>query len=749
MRPRSPLRLLGFLLCASLLPLLAPARHAPAVHAQAPESATICQVQATGGDSPMLDSTRVVTGIVTADLIETATGGFFMEHPACDGNAATSDGILVFTFQETDVAVDVGQVVEVTGAVEEYYGMTQLKVDRSAALGVKVLGEGDALPATVLDPPADVQEALAYMEAREGMFVTLPAARVVGATNAYGDAYVVPAESGIERIWRGQEDGRRIGLITPPFGWRALDHGDLLTGVEGGLNYTFSNYKITVSNDFAQESVGREPPVAAPAGPEELTIASYNVENLFDTIDTPGHDDIRNTPSEAEYPLQLARRARSIKDFLGAPDLIAVQEVESTIALADLAAEPQLADLGYDSVLVEGPDVRGIDVGFLWKTDKLRLVDHRAAQKCQPRKPWSDGPDKPCTLPDGGSGWMLYSRPPMVARFAIVGRDAEITLINNHFKSKGGGDQETTPERTAMARHTLDLLAIEKAARPDVPVIVLGDLNEFPEREPIRTLLDPGSLVDLFTRLEDRDYSYIFNGVSQILDYILVEPEMVEQVTAFGAIHVNADFGAPPEDEPDHPSPRASDHDPLLMRMPLPGEPHFTVHMPVALHGMLADVGGAPPTREPEPTDTPEAPLPTVPPAATPTPGAETAPRTPLRITELFYDGDVPRVESDEYVEVENVTDEAVDLGGWILMSAAGGRNNDQVYRFPTGASIQPGQRCRVYTDEDHPELPCAFRWGYTRSAVWNNGGDKAELRDADGALVDHYCYGDYAGQCP
>jgi hypothetical protein len=715
--------------------------------AQSPAPATICAVQATGGPSPMLDSVRVVTGVVSADLIETVTGGFFMEHPGCDGDPDTSDGILVFTYRDTDVAVEVGQTVVVTGTVEEYYGMTQLKVDRSSALGVSVLGAGDPPTPTVLDPPADVMDALAYMEAHEGMFVSLPSARVVGATNAYGDAYVVPAESGIERIWRGEEDGRRIGLILPPFGWRVLDHGDLLVDVEGGLNFTYDNYKITVSNDFEQQSTGREPPAAAPAGEGELVIASYNVENLFDTLDTPGHDDGGSTPSEEDYPLELARRARSIADFLGAPDLVGVQEVESELALADLAAEEQLVEHGYDSILVEGPDVRGIDVGFLYKTSKLRLVEAHSAQKCQAQKPWSDGPNKRCTLPEGGEGWMLFSRPPLVARFAIVGRDAQLTIINNHFKSKGGGDAETTPERTAMARHALDLLAAEKAARPNVPVIVLGDLNEFPEREPIRTLLEPGTLVDLHTLGEERDFSYIFNGVSQILDYILVEPAMVESVIDFGAVHVNADFGAPPDGEANHPSPRASDHDPLLLRLPLPGEQRFTVHMPLALHGLLEDAGGAPPTQSaPDPTAVATDPAATQPPpAATATPSSA-APRTPLRITELFYDGEVPRVESDEFVEFENVTEEDVDLGGWRLISV---RGNDQSFRFPAGSTIEAGQRCRVYTDEDHPELPCAFNWGYSSTAIWRNSGDKAELRDPGGALVDHRCYGDYEGQCP
>jgi hypothetical protein len=52
---------------------------------------------------------------------------------------------------------------------------------------------------------------------------------------------------------------------------------------------------------------------------------------------------------------------------------------------------------------------------------------------------------------------------------------------------------------------------------------------------------------------------------------------------------------------------------------------------------------------------------------------------------------------------------------------------------------MQPGQTCRVYTNEDHPEW-CGFSYG-RGSAIWNNDGDCAYLRDSGGVLVDSYCY--------
>jgi hypothetical protein len=43
---------------------------------------------------------------------------------------------------------------------------------------------------------------------------------------------------------------------------------------------------------------------------------------------------------------------------------------------------------------------------------------------------------------------------------------------------------------------------------------------------------------------------------------------------------------------------------------------------------------------------------------------------------------------------------------------------------------LQPGQECRVYTDEDHPES-CGFNFHYMDSALWANSGECGHLYDA------------------
>lgn len=130
-----------------------------------------------------------------------------------------------------------------------------------------------------------------------------------------------------------------------------------------------------------------------------VTVMTFNVQNLFDNVDDPGKDDKAYLPIEAkqnaahmaacneievaswrdeclnldwsdsaiDYKLTvLADTIRQVDGGLGA-DIIALQEVENLSILEQLRTR-YLDDLGYGpAILVEGSDLRGIDVAFLSK----------------------------------------------------------------------------------------------------------------------------------------------------------------------------------------------------------------------------------------------------------------------------------------------------------------------------------------------------------------------------------------------
>jgi hypothetical protein len=90
--------------------------------------------------------------------------------------------------------------------------------------------------------------------------------------------------------------------------------------------------------------------------------------------------------------------------------------------------------------------------------------------------------------------------------------------------------------------------------------------------------------------------------------------------------------------------------------------------------------------------------------------------------------------ESDEYAIIKNTGGSAVNLGGWRLNAGDEGQD----FWFP-GFELGPGQECRVYTNESHPESG-GFSFG-SGSALWNNKGDCGHLYNADGVEVSTYCY--------
>jgi endonuclease YncB( thermonuclease family) len=115
-------------------------------------------------------------------------------------------------------------------------------------------------------------------------------------------------------------------------------------------------------------------------------------------------------------------------------------------------------------------------------------------------------------------------------------------------------------------------------------------------------------------------------------------------------------------------------------------------------------------------------------------PSPRVAASTTVEITTIFYDGLVPTVEGDEYAEITNVGESAMNLAGWVLSAG----DPDQVFTFPDYL-LAPGERCRVYTNELHAEW-CG--WSFeSEQAVWSNGGECGTLFNPAGEQVSQRCY--------
>ena len=107
-----------------------------------------------------------------------------------------------------------------------------------------------------------------------------------------------------------------------------------------------------------------------------------------------------------------------------------------------------------------------------------------------------------------------------------------------------------------------------------------------------------------------------------------------------------------------------------------------------------------------------------------------------VQITKIFYDGVVPRVESDEYVEIKNLGSESQDLTGWVLKDIDEGYPS---FTFPSYV-LAPGGSIQVYTNEIHPESG-GFSFGYGKAAWNNKDPDTAALYNAQGQEVSRKSY--------
>ena len=142
----------------------------------------------------------------------------------------------------------------------------------------------------------------------------------------------------------------------------------------------------------------------------------------------------------------------------------------------------------------------------------------------------------------------------------------KVIVVANHFNSKGG-DQSADgrfqpPNRSSEVQRTQQATVLNAfvkdvlAADPNANVVLAGDFNDYQFSGPIKTLTDDGAtLTDLITTLpENQRYTYVFNGVSQVLDHIFVTKPVTD--VQYEVIHNNAEFAG-----------QASDHDPQVVRI--------------------------------------------------------------------------------------------------------------------------------------------------------------------------------------
>lgn len=567
-------------------------------------STTICAVQGSGLSSSYQNRTVEVSGIVTADFDQTAQKGFYIQSENCDDNSSTSDGIFVYLGERLEVVTS-GDLIRVTGMVQEYYGMTEIL---ASPQDISVRSQGNPLPpAKELEPPFEKDAARSYFEAREGMRVALSNGNVVGPTDSDDRSWMVHSNLGISRVFYDDPQGIGEVICVDDGGLFEISPevnvGDRVGDLSGILDFRLGTYCMQLTEPALVQSASQS--IAENVSDSDLkilNIATFNLRDLFDTVDDPLTSDTVLT--NAEYLRRLQKRALAISQDLNHPAVLAVQEAENQAVLQALVERPEIAVV-YEVVLHEGPDMRGIDLGLLYRPDRVTLLEHQSYQGCTDLVdgfgPDGNGepkdPQNLVTCDQNGDGILdgnrLFSRPPLVVH--LLGRPVieqafnklevdvyDFWLVVSHLKSKVGDSstvEYTLPRRLEQAQFIVNLVQTLSAAHPQAQLVVLGDFNDYPDSEPMQLLAGAGLFATSNLVSRSERYTYIYHGVSQTIDDILVAPRPDLMPVHSRMAHINADYSESWMSVNDT-SKRSSDHDPVSIG--------FTPAFPAAFLPMIS-----------------------------------------------------------------------------------------------------------------------------------------------------------------
>jgi len=248
-----------------------------------------------------------------------------------------------------------------------------------------------------------------------------------------------------------------------------------------------------------------------------LTLVELNCENLFDckhdTLkqDTEWLPDGKRRWSPARYWRKLNHIGQEILSCQeeGVPDLVALVEVENDNVLFDLTHRSLLRGAGYEYLMTQSPDVRGIDVALLYQPMTFRPIcyDYLDIIPLAGMRPTRD---------------ILY-----VQGATLKGDTLHVFVV--HAPSRYGGDKQTHPNRRLIAER---LIGAIRQLPADAKVIIAGDFNDEATDPALRFLEDNGLhyVTAKATGSHGAKATYRYQGLWQSIDHVFVSGVLLDSV---------------------------------------------------------------------------------------------------------------------------------------------------------------------------------------------------------------------------
>lgn len=270
---------------------------------------------------------------------------------------------------------------------------------------------------------------------------------------------------------------------------------------------------------------------------QQIFVANWNLENLFDTADDPLKNDEEFLPEGANQWTNekldtkfsnLAKVIRSMNQENG-PDLLGVEEVENR-GLLDTLITRHFKDKNYKVAYADCPDNRGIDIGIIYNADKLHfLKQHTDTVKLQENYP---------------------TRLILSAGFLLNKKDTLYVYVN-HWPSRRGGENESDKNREAAASVLKNDIEGLLRKSKNSNLLILGDFNDEPSDPSLNKTLgavdcgcDPAANVrsDLYNlayqKHTAKEGSFFYQGNWNMLDNIIASQNLFNNHYKCGSFEV-------------------------------------------------------------------------------------------------------------------------------------------------------------------------------------------------------------------
>ncbi|GER58834.1 endonuclease [Patiriisocius marinus] len=254
----------------------------------------------------------------------------------------------------------------------------------------------------------------------------------------------------------------------------------------------------------------------------KFTIAFYNVENLFDTINDPKtHDDDFTKEGRLRWDKnkfdKKIRNLGAIIKKIGSeqtnqpPIIIGLAEIENASVLEALISSKSLKQYNYGFVHFDSKDERGIDTALLYRKEFLKIE----SKKAHPVEFIEEDGEKD------------FTRDILQVSGEIAGQ--RVNILVNHWPSRRAGAELTEPSRLKVSKINKQIISEIRSKNNDAKIIIMGDFNDDPFSKSIQELVSE-NLYNPMELLHTRDHgSLTHKGNWNLFDQILVSQNFIQQ----------------------------------------------------------------------------------------------------------------------------------------------------------------------------------------------------------------------------